>query len=111
MICFHFWFNASICALCFIIYKQRNLPLENSSKMSAVDAIINYKRNPNEDYYKLLHCDETSSPEQIQAEYKALALQYHPDKNAGDKEAEAKFQSLKAGGQGDAVRSGEARSV
>ncbi|ALC47621.1 jdp [Drosophila busckii] len=63
--------------------------------MSAVDAIINYKRNPNEDYYKLLHCDETSSPEQIQAEYKALALQYHPDKNAGDKEAEAKFQSLK----------------
>lgn len=33
--------------------------------------------------------------EQIQAEYKVLALQYHPDKNSGDKEAEAKFQALK----------------
>ncbi|XP_034486731.1 J domain-containing protein isoform X2 [Drosophila innubila] len=63
--------------------------------MSAVDAIINYKRNPNEDFYALLQCDETSSPEQIQAEYKALALQYHPDKNSGDKDAEAKFQQLK----------------
>ncbi|KAH8271405.1 hypothetical protein KR018_008876 [Drosophila ironensis] len=63
--------------------------------MSAVDAIINYKRSPNEDYYGLLHCDENSSPEQIQAEYKVLALQYHPDKNCGDKEAEAMFQQLK----------------
>lgn len=33
--------------------------------------------------------------EQIQAEYKVLALQFHPDKNDGDKEAEAKFQALK----------------
>lgn len=33
--------------------------------------------------------------EQIQAEYKVLALQHHPDKNSGDKEAEAKFQKLK----------------
>lgn len=32
--------------------------------------------------------------EQITAEYKVLALQYHPDKNAGNKEAEAKFQKL-----------------
>lgn len=29
--------------------------------MSAVDAIINYKRSPNEDFYALLHCDENSS--------------------------------------------------
>jgi DnaJ family protein C protein 12 len=33
--------------------------------------------------------------EQIQAEYKILALQYHPDKNSGDKEAETRFQILK----------------
>lgn len=33
--------------------------------------------------------------EQITQEYKALALQCHPDKNNGDKEAEARFQKLK----------------
>lgn len=33
--------------------------------------------------------------EQIQTEYKKLALDLHPDKNSGDKEAEAKFQKLK----------------
>lgn len=32
--------------------------------------------------------------EQIQAEYKKLALELHPDKNSGNKEAEAKFQQL-----------------
>ncbi|KAI8119471.1 J domain-containing protein isoform X1 [Lucilia cuprina] len=63
--------------------------------MSAVDSIINFKRDPNEDFYGMLNCDENSSIEQIQAEYKVLALQYHPDKNSGDKDAEAKFQKLK----------------
>lgn len=33
--------------------------------------------------------------EQITTEYKVRALQYHPDKNEGDKEAEQKFQLLK----------------
>ena len=33
--------------------------------------------------------------EQIQAEFKVLAKQFHPDKNDGDKEAEAQFQKLK----------------
>ncbi|XP_067617136.1 J domain-containing protein isoform X2 [Eurosta solidaginis] len=63
--------------------------------MSAVDAVFSFKRTPDEDFYGMLNCDENSSVEQIQAEYKVLALQYHPDKNAGDKESEAKFQKLK----------------
>jgi hypothetical protein len=33
--------------------------------------------------------------EQITAEYKVRALQFHPDKNEGNKEAEEKFQKLK----------------
>lgn len=32
--------------------------------------------------------------EQIQAEYKKLALELHPDKNSGDKDAEGKFQKI-----------------
>jgi hypothetical protein len=32
--------------------------------------------------------------EQINAEYKVRALQFHPDKNEGDSEAQRKFQKL-----------------
>lgn len=61
----------------------------------SVDDAINYKPDEDEDFYALLSCDESATVEQIIAEYKVLALQYHPDKNDGDKEAEAKFQKLK----------------
>ncbi|XP_066582943.1 J domain-containing protein-like [Prorops nasuta] len=60
-----------------------------------VDNILSYKPSDDEDLYALLGCDESATVEQITAEYKALALQYHPDKNEGNKEAEAKFQQLK----------------
>ncbi|CAG9806387.1 unnamed protein product [Chironomus riparius] len=62
--------------------------------MSGVDEILSYKKNPDEDFYALLNCDESSSVDQINAEYKVLAMKYHPDKNAGDKDAERFFQQL-----------------
>lgn len=46
-----------------------------------VNAILNYEADPNEDYYNLLGCDSSASTEQIIAEYKAKAKDYHPDKN------------------------------
>lgn len=61
----------------------------------SVNDVINYKRSDDEEFYAMLNCDENSTTEQINAEYKVLALQYHPDKNDGDKEAETKFQLLK----------------
>ncbi|GIY84422.1 j domain-containing protein [Caerostris darwini] len=48
-----------------------------------------------DDFYILLGCDETSSIEQILAEYKILSLKYHPDKNPGDPNAVSRFQKLK----------------
>nr|CAD7578557.1 unnamed protein product [Timema californicum] len=63
--------------------------------MSAVEDILSYTRSADEDFYAILGCDESATPEQINAEYKVQALQHHPDKNEGDKEAEAKFQKLK----------------
>nr|CAD7449130.1 unnamed protein product [Timema bartmani] len=63
--------------------------------MSAVENILSYTRSADEDFYAILGCDESATPEQINAEYKVQALQHHPDKNEGDKEAEAKFQKLK----------------
>ncbi|KAF0298306.1 J domain-containing protein [Amphibalanus amphitrite] len=58
-----------------------------------MDAIL--KPGPKEeDLYDLLNCHPSSTVEQIQTEYKILALQFHPDKNPDDTTAEKRFQQL-----------------
>lgn len=59
-----------------------------------MDDILSSEDKKKNNFYTLLGCDPSSSVEQIQAEYKVLALQHHPDKNPDDGEAEARFQEL-----------------
>ncbi len=46
------------------------------------------------DYYKILGVKPDATLDEIKKAYRRLALQYHPDKNPGDKKAEEKFKDI-----------------
>jgi curved DNA-binding protein len=46
------------------------------------------------DYYKILDLDRTASADDIKKSYRKLAMEFHPDKNQGDKLAEDRFKEV-----------------
>lgn len=46
------------------------------------------------DYYELLEVDRGADDAAIKSSYRKLAMRWHPDKNPGDAEAEARFKAI-----------------
>lgn len=61
------------------------------------------------DYYQVLGVPKSATDEEIKKAYRKLAMQYHPDKNPGDKSAEDKFKEVSEAYE--ALRNPESRTA
>lgn len=91
---------------CYMETEQYEEAVRDYKKLTEVDASnreyhnllrkaeLELKKSLRKDYYKILGLSKTATETEIKKAYRKLALQYHPDKNAGDEKAEARFKEV-----------------
>src|SRR5438094_10538933 len=47
-----------------------------------------------QDFYDILGVSKSADADELKRAYRKLAMQFHPDRNAGDKTAEQKFKDI-----------------
>ncbi|KAK4200573.1 hypothetical protein QBC40DRAFT_173740 [Triangularia verruculosa] len=57
-------------------------------------AELELKKSLRKDYYKILGIEKNATETEIKKAYRKLAIIHHPDKNAGDLQAEARFKDI-----------------
>lgn len=62
-----------------------------------------------QDFYETLGVDRGASEAELKSAYRKLAMQYHPDRNPDDKEAEARFKEINAAYE--VLRDGDSRAA
>ncbi|KAK3989532.1 DnaJ subfamily C member 7 [Cladorrhinum sp. PSN332] len=69
-------------------------PEDRSIAKEVRRAELELKKSLRKDYYKILGIEKTATETEIKKAYRKLAIVHHPDKNPGDKTAEARFKDI-----------------
>lgn len=69
-------------------------PSDASVQREVRKAELELKKSQRKDYYKILEVPKDADDNTIKKAYRKMAIRYHPDKNPGNTEAEAKFKDI-----------------